>query len=132
MTLAALDEINSVLVAAVVAAGGRIDGVFMCPHTIEDDCDCRKPKGGLADQALVGVPGIDLAAAVMIGDSATDVEFADRLGLPVVQVLEEGATQDLRAVAVVPDLRIAAELLTQEVRTERAPVRRDHTPRGRS
>ena len=27
--------------------GGRIDAVFFCPHTPDDDCDCRKPLPGL-------------------------------------------------------------------------------------
>src|SRR4030067_60755 len=37
-------EINLRLVQKIEETGGRIDGVFMCPHKPEDHCECRKPK----------------------------------------------------------------------------------------
>jgi D-glycero-D-manno-heptose 1,7-bisphosphate phosphatase len=132
MTSAQLDEVNGALLVAVDGAGGRIDGIFTCPHTVEDDCDCRKPRTGLADQAVAQVPGIDLVRAVMIGDSASDVEFAERLGVPIVQVVAVGEATERGAVAAVSDLQMAAELITQVVRTETAPSRPDRTPRDRS
>jgi D-glycero-D-manno-heptose 1,7-bisphosphate phosphatase len=38
--------INRRLVSVIEDAGGRIDGVFMCPHAPQDRCACRKPKPG--------------------------------------------------------------------------------------
>ena len=45
------ESINQRLIGEIERAGGRIDGVFMCPHTPNDGCDCRKPKPGLFMQA---------------------------------------------------------------------------------
>lgn len=30
--------------------GGRIDAVFLCPHTADDACHCRAPEPGLLEQ----------------------------------------------------------------------------------
>ena len=32
---------------ALGRAGGHVDGIFFCPHTPQDGCDCRKPRPGL-------------------------------------------------------------------------------------
>ena len=69
-------------VAAIEAAGGRLSGVFVCPHAPADDCECRKPRTGLMRQieqafgcSLEGVPAIgdserDLVAALAVGARA--------------------------------------------------------------
>jgi D-glycero-D-manno-heptose 1,7-bisphosphate phosphatase len=43
ISLAQAEEINQKLIAGIVLAGGRVDGLFMCPHSPTDECDCRKP-----------------------------------------------------------------------------------------
>ena len=43
----ALDEMHRKLSELVVAAGGRVDCVAVCPHGPDDDCECRKPRPGL-------------------------------------------------------------------------------------
>ena len=61
------------------AVGGRIDAVFLCPHTPEDDCSCRKPKPGL----LLDIGrryGMDLGAVPMAGDTARDLFAAAAAG----------------------------------------------------
>ena len=72
ISLAAAKAINERLVAEIVKAGGRIDGVFMCPHAPQDGCDCRKPRPGLLFQAAQAL-AIDLSSSWMIGDALTDV-----------------------------------------------------------
>ena len=59
--------------------GGKVDGVFFCPHGPEDGCDCRKPMPGLFKQisrrmnkALRGVPSV--------GDSLRDIQAAKHVG----------------------------------------------------
>ena len=53
----------------------RIDGIYFCPHTPEENCQCRKPKPGLLLQAAKEL-NIDLEKSVMIGDSQKDVDAA--------------------------------------------------------
>lgn len=72
---ATLGAIHAKMTAAVEAAGGRLAGIFACPHAPEDGCECRKPKPGLLRQvesafgrSLVGVPAV--------GDSGRDLEAA--------------------------------------------------------
>ena len=112
-----LEEIHASLLAAVDAAGGRLDAVLVCPHRVEDRCGCRKPAGGLARVAVERFADVDLARAVMIGDSRSDMEFAAGLGIPAVLVTGTGGEHtDLppsaEPVARVEDLPAAAELLS--------------------
>ena len=53
----------------------RFDGIYFCPHTPEENCQCRKPKPGLLLQAAKEL-NIDLEKSVMIGDSQKDVDAA--------------------------------------------------------
>jgi histidinol-phosphate phosphatase family protein len=65
--------INQRIIRAIVNAGGRIDGIYVCPHTPEDHCSCRKPKPGLILQAVQDLD-IDLMQSTLIGDNLTDIQ----------------------------------------------------------
>ena len=79
ITRAAVDAINAYLVEHITAAGGRVDGVYLCPHRPDEGCLCRKPAPGLLLQAAADL-GLDLKASVMIGDAASDVRTALAVG----------------------------------------------------
>lgn len=66
------EGINQRLVQVIEAAGGRVDAVYMCPHTPEADCPCRKPKPGMLLQAAREME-LDLGRSIMVGDALTDV-----------------------------------------------------------
>ena len=80
ISLKEAQAINERLVAKIVEAGGRIDGVFMCPHAPRDGCDCRKPLPGLLLQAAQTLP-IDLSSSWMIGDALTDLMAGKAAGV---------------------------------------------------
>ena len=63
----------------VEAAGGKIDGIFFCPHGPGDHCDCRKPKTGLFKQIAERYK-VDLRGVPMIGDSERDLQAARAVG----------------------------------------------------
>lgn len=67
-----LDDMHLRMKSAVASHGGRITGIFFCPHTPEQGCSCRKPKPGLIQQACQKYT-IDLSDAIMVGDSAKDI-----------------------------------------------------------
>jgi D-glycero-D-manno-heptose 1,7-bisphosphate phosphatase len=73
-------EINLRLIRQIENAGGRIDGVFMCPHAPEDACDCRKPRPGLLHQAAQEL-SIDLSKSILIGDAITDLQAGQAAGI---------------------------------------------------
>ena len=49
--------------------------IFYCPHSPEDNCDCRKPKPGMIEKACEKYD-IDLDNSWMIGDKESDIELA--------------------------------------------------------
>ena len=52
--------------------GGRIDAVFYCPHTADENCHCRKPEPGLFEQ--IGARfNVQLSSVPTVGDSLRDV-----------------------------------------------------------
>jgi len=79
ITRAQLDDIHRRMLEAIGAEGGRIDGIYVCPHTPWDGCSCRKPKPGLLLQAQEEL-GLDTARSFMIGDRAPDVEAGRAVG----------------------------------------------------
>ena len=60
--------------------GISFDEIFICPHLPDDHCDCRKPRTGLLTQYLAGTD-IDIDASAVIGDRATDMQLAERIGV---------------------------------------------------
>lgn len=76
-----LNAIHNKMNKALAAVGGRIEAVFYCPHTPEDQCLCRKPGPGLFEQigARFGVPLSEVPAA---GDSVWDAQAAALAGCP--------------------------------------------------
>ena len=42
-----LDYILTMMKNEIRSGGGLIHDIFFCPHTPEDNCNCRKPKPGL-------------------------------------------------------------------------------------
>lgn len=83
-TINDLHAMHQKMMDLLAPMGGRVDGIFFCPHVDADRCDCRKPLPGLmrdiasryrkTDSALplIGVP--------IVGDSLRDLEAATALG----------------------------------------------------
>jgi len=51
--------------------GDILTGWLVCPHTDDDHCECRKPKGGMITE-LADLYGVDLASSTMVGDQEVD------------------------------------------------------------
>ena len=88
-----LHAVNAALVRQLEAAGARLDGLYVCPHHPTEGeppfraaCDCRKPAPGLLLRAAEDL-GLDLAASALVGDKASDLEPARRVGARAVLVL---------------------------------------------
>ncbi|WP_430813211.1 D-glycero-alpha-D-manno-heptose-1,7-bisphosphate 7-phosphatase [Carboxylicivirga sp. RSCT41] len=59
----------------------RITDIYYCPHHESvEDCDCRKPKPGMINQAC-DEHQIDKASSYLIGDADRDVEAGNAAGL---------------------------------------------------
>ncbi|MEW6403550.1 MAG: HAD-IIIA family hydrolase [Chloroflexota bacterium] len=89
ISLKTATKINSQLVDFIHSQGGRIDGVYMCPHKPGDECSCRKPKPGLLLQAARDL-SLDLTRSWMIGDAWSDVQAGHRAGVQQAVLLRTG------------------------------------------
>lgn len=74
-TQAWVDEVNSWIARIIVEGGGSLPLALSCPHVPVDDCDCRKPRPGMLQQAAE-LTGLPLSTAWMVGDSFADLGAA--------------------------------------------------------
>ena len=77
--MSTLNAINDKMYRALANVGGRIDALFFCPHTSENNCDCRKPKAGM----LLNIAerfNVNLKSVPFIGDSLKDLTAAETVG----------------------------------------------------
>lgn len=111
-----LNRLHLYMESEIVAAGGRIDAWYHCPHhpdypAAEGDCSCRKPLPGMLRLAADEL-GIDLGASWMIGDKLADIEAGTAAGCRTILVRTGyGAAESALATAgltVCDDLPAAA------------------------
>ncbi|MCB9251128.1 MAG: HAD family hydrolase [Flavobacteriales bacterium] len=57
------------------------DAIYHCPHLSSESCTCRKPKTGMALMAKNDYPEIQFTESFMIGDSDSDMQFAQNCGM---------------------------------------------------
>lgn len=84
-----LADIHRQMIERIQAGGGYIDQIYYCPNLVEEDALCRKPSPGMALQAQNDFDGIDFKKSVMVGDSISDMQFAEILGMKKVFVLNK-------------------------------------------
>jgi D-glycero-D-manno-heptose 1,7-bisphosphate phosphatase len=74
-----LNLINDKLMELVFRQGGRIDALFFCPHTNEDNCRCRKPKAGMFEDISARFH-TNLKDVPTVGDSLRDLQAGASMG----------------------------------------------------
>ena len=101
--LQAAAEINRRLIEEIERAGGRIDGLYLCPHRPDEGCSCRKPKPGMILQAAEELD-IDLQRSILIGDALTDLQAGIAAGVGQVALVRtgRGAEQEQAAEQMFP------------------------------
>lgn len=105
----------------------ELDATYYCPHlpdgvvdTYTTECSCRKPEIGMIQQAVEQFPAIALSDSWVIGDKATDIEFAHNAGCKSILLLSgygqqvvDGQYQSLQTppTHICPTIQEAAELI---------------------
>jgi len=107
-----LFEANERLMHLLGEGGVLLDGIYVCPHMQESNCNCRKPKPGLIFKAALEL-GIDIKKSIVVGDKSTDVGLGRHLGLKAILVktgFGKSEINKLNGKALKPDF-IAEDLL---------------------
>lgn len=118
-----VEETHSRMRSEIAKQGGRIAGVYYCPHHPDADCDCRKPKPGMLLQASRDLD-LDLTESIMVGDSIRDIASAEAAGSRGILVLTgKGRTEAARLntgvdtyatpIAIVDDIGAATQLILE-------------------
>jgi D-glycero-D-manno-heptose 1,7-bisphosphate phosphatase len=104
-----LQAMNARLHSMVESAGARLERIYVCPHAPSAGCGCRKPALGLLKRAAADL-GFNPAAATMIGDKESDIEFGRRAGARTILIAPRVQMTQLRIPpdVVVRDLMEAA------------------------
>ncbi len=85
MTLLDLHHIHEKLLQDVNQAGAKIEHIYFCTHTKEENCNCRKPNAGLFIKAAKEYH-LDLTKSILIGDSLTDIQAGKKVGCKTILV----------------------------------------------
>lgn len=99
-----LRQIHSKLTRLLTEAGGKIEGIYYCPHGPDDNCDCRKPRPGLLKQILEKYPA-DIKSVPAIGDSLRDLQAALAVGAKPMLVKTGKGGRTLAKLAQYPQLK---------------------------
>lgn len=83
------DLIQNTLIKTFDDNGIIFDEIFVCPHYLSENCNCRKPKTGLLDEFLKTTE-VDFQNSIMIGDRDTDRQFAENLGVKFLSMKPNG------------------------------------------
>ena len=122
-----LEQVNLVhehLERLLASEGVKLDGFYVCPHTPDDSCDCRKPSIGLMQRASFEM-GFSLQDSIVIGDKPCDIDMGRMAGATTFLVRTGYGAQYENAVAadfVVDDLAAATEPIRSLARKERTIV----------
>jgi D-glycero-D-manno-heptose 1,7-bisphosphate phosphatase len=97
--------------------GVRLDGIYFCPHTPDDECRCRKPRTGLIHTAAEEL-GFAPQRSFVLGDKPCDIELGEAVGATTFLVRTGYGEQfaDNRAVSpdyVVDDIDDASKVIAR-------------------
>ncbi len=101
-------RVNREMFRQLAPAGVKIDKIYFCPHSVTENCSCRKPNTALIERAVKDL-NIDLSNSFIIGDKTIDLETGRRAGIGKILVRTGHAGSD--ALYDTPPDYIARDLL---------------------
>ena len=87
--------VHELMTRQLTVAGAHLNAIYYCPHTSDDECECRKPKPGLLERAA-REHDLDLPGSFVVGDRYGDVELAHGTGGRGILVRTGYGEEDLR------------------------------------
>ncbi len=114
-----VEEVHAHLTKEMAKNGARIDDIFVCMHRKDSkipelrvDCNCRKPKTGLIEQALAKYD-IDLKGSYVIGDRLVDIEMGKKMGLKTILVKTGYGLGEIQF--LLPESEIKPDFIAQDI-----------------
>lgn len=93
-----LKKMHCKMLTEIKKYGGNVDAIYFCPHTISDNCNCRKPNPGMILKAINDLKKqgmqIDFQNSYMIGDSEVDILAGKSVGLMTISVRKYSKSSD--------------------------------------
>lgn len=107
VTAEAIRRVNGFIVKHLAAAGVDVIAIYMCPHSWDAGCTCRKPKPGMLNQAARD-HGLYLPKTMFIGDDERDVEAGNAAGTHTILIGEPSSTgKTSPSLGAFPDVQAA-------------------------
>lgn len=108
--LETVNEINNTMLKLFGDLSEYFDFLFLCPHSPDDLCMCRKPNPQLGLRAINEFK-IDQEKSFMIGDQSSDFQFAKNIQITPIIV----HNQEFKCENWFPDLLSAARFIVENV-----------------
>ncbi len=68
-----LIAVHNYMLSLLKREGIKLDAIYYCPHSPEENCNCRKPATGMLERAVKDF-NIDPTSSFMIGDKTSDIK----------------------------------------------------------
>jgi D-glycero-D-manno-heptose 1,7-bisphosphate phosphatase len=116
--------VHETMTRQLAAGGAHLNAIYYCPHTSDDECECRKPRPGLLERAA-REHDIDLRRSFVVGDRYGDVELAHgtdsrgilvRTGYGEEDLRENGAAWPRQPDFVADDLAAAVDWILRQTK----------------
>lgn len=78
-------QVHETMRQQLLVQGAKLDGIYYCPHSATDGCDCRKPGIEMLKRAE-REHQLDLHRSFVVGDRFLDMEMAFTAGCKAVYV----------------------------------------------
>ncbi len=110
VTMEQLNEVHGKMHNYIQKAGGRLSGVWFCPHTSNAKCHCRKPQPGLLLDILDRLH-MRAEDTWLVGDGIRDMEAIAAIGGHPILVLTGKGKETLKMETLPEDTQVYDDLL---------------------
>ncbi len=115
-----LNKVHAKMTNLIEKNGAFIDGIYYCPHhktagkgKYAVDCDCRKPKTGLIEQALNDLKRtVDTNKMYVVGDKFSDIYMGNNAGCKSILVKTGYGKGELERSDVTVPIAVTENFLT--------------------
>lgn len=116
-----LQDITKNMFEQLKKHGIDIYRIYYCTHSIEENCNCRKPKTGMIEQFISENGDFERGKTFFVGDADSDVETGIKSGMRTILVLS-GKTKSIDEIQswnfkpefIAKDIKEAAEIIIRE------------------